>query len=94
LSSWSIETKLVPNCLFASDFDVGEPQQSPLFQRWNISTVNLKETCAGHATLYGTHGREDRITAYKTLVVKLEVRSPLGSPGHGAGIILKWIVKK
>jgi hypothetical protein len=85
LSVWSVQTKLVPNCLFASDLGGGGPQQSFLFQRWNISAISLEETCAGHANMYGTHGREATVTAYETLVVKLEVRSSLGSACQRAG---------
>ena len=38
--------------------------------------------CARHTTSYYTHRREDRITEYKSFVVKLEVRGTLGRPGH------------
>jgi hypothetical protein len=40
----STQTKLAPNYIYASDFDVGELQQSLLFQRWNTHTMNIKET--------------------------------------------------
>jgi len=39
-------------------------------------------TCARHTASYCIHRRKDRITEYKNFVVKLEVRSTLGIPGH------------
>jgi hypothetical protein len=41
---------------------------------------------------YSVHG-EMRI-AYKMLVVKPEGKKPLGRPGVGGRILLKWIVEK